>query len=124
LAQGSSAHSISHLTGVLGTRISSNMATKTMLGQGNAEAVAALQASNDALRQSNAQLTEVAEYLQRVYRQAEGRMNEEMSRLDLVRVIANLLHSQGNNMNSYDCLSILAPCAENVPVTRFARSAQ
>jgi len=100
------------------------MATKTMLDQSSAEALAVIQASNDALRQSNAQLKEVAEYLQGVYQKAEGRMNEEIARLDLLRVIANLLSSQGSSMTSYDRLSILAPCAKIVPVPRFARSAQ
>jgi len=97
------------------------MATKTMLDQSSAEALAVIQASNEALRQSNAQLKEAAEYLQGVYQKAEGTMNEEMARLDLLKVIANLLSSQGSSMTSYDCLSIPAPCAEIVPVPRFAQ---
>jgi len=92
-----------------------------MLDQSSAEALAVIQASNDALRHSNAHLKEAAKYLQGVYQKAEGMMNEEMARLDLLRVIANLLSSQRSSMTSYDCLSILAPCAEIVPVPRFDR---
>jgi len=90
-----------------------------MTDKGSAETVAAIRSNDDKLQQTNAQLKELDAFLQGVYKQVEGQMDQEMVRLDLLRVIANRLSSQ-ENRTSNERLSMLATCTEIVPVPRFA----